>query len=132
MTTALYCGSNPERQSVGDPGHCERCAEVGHVIAHPDLGCGDVGCTYCHEDDLPSISVPVPDGIVWVASADDEYGVYGVFTDPAEAMIAIDEYLDDHDGLPQRGWRDDGVCFNKYHHYQDYCVWPVRLGEVDR
>lgn len=37
-------GSNSERQSVGDPGHCDRCAKVGHVRAHPDLGCGDVGC----------------------------------------------------------------------------------------
>lgn len=46
--TARYCGSNPERQSVGLPGHCERCAKVGHVRAHPDLGCGDVGCTAAH------------------------------------------------------------------------------------
>lgn len=44
-----YIGSNPERQSIGDPGHCERCVEVGHVVAHPDLGCGDVGCTYSHD-----------------------------------------------------------------------------------
>jgi hypothetical protein len=46
--THLYAGSNPTRQSVGDPGHCERCAEVGHVRAHPSLGCGDVGCNKAH------------------------------------------------------------------------------------
>jgi hypothetical protein len=43
-----YGGSNSDRQSVGDPGHCEDCASVGHVIAHPDLGCGDVGCYRHH------------------------------------------------------------------------------------
>jgi hypothetical protein len=46
-------GSNSERQSVGDPGHCERCAEIGHVRAHPQLGCGDVGCTATHGPDDP-------------------------------------------------------------------------------
>jgi len=49
--THRYCGSDSERQSVGDPGHCERCAEVGHILAHPDLGCGDVGCTMRHGDE---------------------------------------------------------------------------------
>lgn len=46
-----YAGSNSERQSVGDPGHCEDCCSVGHVVAHPDLGCGDVGCEQEHGDD---------------------------------------------------------------------------------
>lgn len=49
--TALYCGSNSDRQSVGLPGHCEPCARIGHVAAHPDLGCGDVGCAANHGDD---------------------------------------------------------------------------------
>ena len=53
--TANYAGSNSERQSVGLPGHCVRCAEHGHVQAHPDLGCGDVGCTSAHDED------PTPD-----------------------------------------------------------------------
>jgi len=44
------CGSNVERQQVGDPGHCEDCCSVGHVVAHPDLGCGDVGCYRTHGD----------------------------------------------------------------------------------
>lgn len=48
--TARFAGSNSERQSVGDPGHCERCAEVGHVKAHPELGCGDVGCYANHDE----------------------------------------------------------------------------------
>lgn len=47
-----FAGSNKERQEVGDPGHCERCAEVGHVKAHPSLGCGDVGC-YSYHDESP-------------------------------------------------------------------------------
>lgn len=42
------CGSNTERQEVGDPGHCEDCCSVGHVVAHPELGCGDVGCYRAH------------------------------------------------------------------------------------
>jgi hypothetical protein len=53
MPTHPLCGSNSDRQSVGDPGHCERCAQVGHVVAHPDLGCGDVGCYAAHGPDDP-------------------------------------------------------------------------------
>ncbi len=48
------CGSNTARQEVGDPGHCEDCCSVGHVVAHPDLGCGDVGCYRSHGAELPS------------------------------------------------------------------------------
>lgn len=44
-----YCGSNPRRQGVGLPGHCEPCAQHGHIVAHPDFGCGDVGCNSSHE-----------------------------------------------------------------------------------
>lgn len=43
-----YCGSNSDRQSVGDPGHCEDCCSVGHIVAHPEFGCGDVGCYSDH------------------------------------------------------------------------------------
>lgn len=57
--THQFCGTNSDRQSVGDPGHCERCAEVGHVAAHPDLGCADVGCSRAHDEDGP-IRRPVP------------------------------------------------------------------------
>ncbi|AXV09963.1 hypothetical protein DVS28_b0193 (plasmid) [Euzebya pacifica] len=49
-----HTGSDPERGSVGLPGHCEDCAAVGHVQAHPELGCGDVGCTAAHDE------APVP------------------------------------------------------------------------
>jgi hypothetical protein len=49
--THAHSGSNSERQSVGDPGHCELCAQVGHVVAHPELGCGDVGCDDDHDGD---------------------------------------------------------------------------------
>lgn len=53
-----FAGSNSDRQSIGLPGHCERCAEVGHVKAHRNLGCGDVECNKDHgpENDLK----PVP------------------------------------------------------------------------
>jgi hypothetical protein len=44
----LFIGSSSRRQSVGLPGHCERCVQVGHVKAHPSLGCGDVGCERAH------------------------------------------------------------------------------------
>lgn len=43
-----YAGTNTDRAAVGDPGHCEICAALGHVRAHPDYGCGDVGCTHAH------------------------------------------------------------------------------------
>lgn len=43
-----YAGMNPERQSIGLPGHCDICATIGHVDAHPDYGCGDVGCNRDH------------------------------------------------------------------------------------
>lgn len=48
-TVPLYVGSNSDRQSVGLPGHCEQCANVGHVEAHPELGCSDVGCHASHD-----------------------------------------------------------------------------------
>lgn len=43
-----FAGSNKARQEVGDPGHCEDCVLFGHLVAHPDLGCGDVGCDATH------------------------------------------------------------------------------------
>ena len=46
-----FCGSDTARQEVGDPGHCEDCCSAGHVVAHPDLGCGDVGCYLTHGPD---------------------------------------------------------------------------------
>ncbi len=49
--THRYSGRDSERASVGDPGHCEYCAVLGHVEAHPDFGCGDVGCGLAHGDD---------------------------------------------------------------------------------
>jgi hypothetical protein len=52
--THPFAGSDPGRQSVGDPGHCERCAGFGHVAAHPGLGCGDVGCSSAHGPDEPA------------------------------------------------------------------------------
>jgi hypothetical protein len=56
--THPFAGSSSARQSVGLPGHCERCAEIGHVRAHPSLGCGDVGCERAHGPDEPSDRTP--------------------------------------------------------------------------
>jgi hypothetical protein len=47
---ARFIGSDKDRQGVGDPGHCEACVSVGHVAAHPELGCGDVGCNDHHDE----------------------------------------------------------------------------------
>jgi hypothetical protein len=59
--THPFAGSNSERQSIGLPGHCERCAELGHVKAHPSLGCGDVGCERAHGDAQEAAArVPAP------------------------------------------------------------------------
>ena len=58
--THPLCGSNKQRQEVGDPGHCERCAQVGHVRAHPSRGCGDVGCTTAHSPGDPRDQAPRP------------------------------------------------------------------------
>jgi hypothetical protein len=43
-----FGGQDSDRASVGPPGHCEPCAVVGHVVAHPDYGCGDVRCNVDH------------------------------------------------------------------------------------
>jgi hypothetical protein len=49
-STHPYAGQSKQRAETGLPGHCERCALVGHVKAHPSLGCGDVGCTKGHDE----------------------------------------------------------------------------------
>jgi hypothetical protein len=53
--TAEYAGGDSERQGVGLPGHCWVCAVLGHIQAHPTLGCSDVGCYRSHDAqaDLP-------------------------------------------------------------------------------
>lgn len=49
--THPFAGTNTERAYVGDPGHCDYCAVLGHVVTHPDLGCGDVGCNRAHSEE---------------------------------------------------------------------------------
>jgi hypothetical protein len=46
--THRLAGDNSERASVGLPGHCWVCAVVGHPVAHPEYGCGDVRCNVDH------------------------------------------------------------------------------------
>lgn len=48
--THPHAGADSERASVGLPGHCDTCAIIGHVAAHPDYGCGDVRCDDYHPD----------------------------------------------------------------------------------
>jgi hypothetical protein len=67
MTTIAYAGSNPDRQAVGLPGHCDNCARFGHVDAHPRLGCSDVGCTAAH-----AVPAHVPD--CWYCGTVHDYG----------------------------------------------------------
>lgn len=66
-----FVGSNSERQSVGLPGHCDACAERGHVDAHPDLGCSDVGCTSVHPEPVEEApTVPVAPMVALISYAD--------------------------------------------------------------
>jgi hypothetical protein len=46
--THEHAGADSDRASVGLPGHCDICAIVGHVVAHPVFGCGDVQCNSDH------------------------------------------------------------------------------------
>lgn len=70
MTT--FTGSNSERQSVGQPGHCDDCADRGHVAAHPDLGCSDVGCHSVHPEEPESApQVPVAPQVALVVHGRD-------------------------------------------------------------
>ncbi|MEW9530659.1 hypothetical protein [Microbispora sp. NPDC049125] len=49
--THRYCGSDKARAERGNPGHCEPCARYGHIAAHPELGCADVGCESIHNSE---------------------------------------------------------------------------------
>lgn len=49
--THPHAGSDKARQETGQAGHCDTCARVGHVKAHRDLGCGDVGCNIHHDEE---------------------------------------------------------------------------------
>lgn len=46
--THEHAGADSDRAYVGLPGHCYYCAIVGHVVAHPEYGCGDVRCNVDH------------------------------------------------------------------------------------
>lgn len=50
-TSTSHQGTNQDRQSEGLPGHCDACEQYGHIAAHPELGCSDVGCSESHETD---------------------------------------------------------------------------------
>lgn len=93
-TTHPYAGTNSERARVGDPGHCERCAEVGHVTAHPDLGCGDVGCTQGHgPEDEPEW--PPVDRDAWIDDQVREIRHDNAMRDLCSALSIGDRALGD-------------------------------------
>jgi hypothetical protein len=106
-------GTSKARQEVGGPGHCERCAEVGHVQAHPDLGCGDVGCNVPHSvaDDLrgpdtrDDAEVPGTAAAMW---EDRTLEVVGDLIDvlaELERLRARVAELDDAETVIRYGWR---------------------------
>jgi hypothetical protein len=80
----IYTGTDPARQSIGLPGHCDDCAKRGHVLAHPDLGCADVGCDEAHS------AVPY---LVFVAVGDWTIGPVEVEADSVEDAKAKAEEL---------------------------------------
>lgn len=81
--THQYAGSCKERAEIGKPGHCEPCAERGHVLAHPDLGCADVGCYQAHDDEAPAAQLRPP----FVLTVDECL---------AELRAAIGGWITDH------------------------------------
>lgn len=66
--THPYAGTDKIRAERGDPGHCWVCAIVGHVVAHPDRGCGDVSCDRDHTGETvgPAASSAPPWVMAWV------------------------------------------------------------------
>lgn len=124
--TANFAGSNSERQSVGLPGHCVKCAEHGHVAAHPDLGCGDVGCNAAHDEPAPLIDEPsepaAPAGPV------QEPRLWSVLVDTGGCIwLRIGE---DADGVGI--WSDTGQSGPRYSRYTDLsvdCVLALGLAQ---
>lgn len=114
--TAAYAGSNSERQSVGLPGHCVACAEHGHVIAHPDLGCGDVGCSAFHDEPSPT-STPT----TGAAETLVEPARWSVIADTAERIwLRIGDDLDG-EGL----WLNTGQGGPRFARFADLSVTCV-------
>lgn len=91
--TALYAGSNSDRQRVGRPGHCSVCAIVGHVAAHPELGCCDVRCTSTHDTPngrRPKINIPAPQQANRRTEPANRTGTEAPTGTPDEAFFAFD------------------------------------------
>lgn len=122
--TANFAGSNSERQSVGLPGHCVRCAEHGHVAAHPDLGCGDVGCTSMHDEPAPLSDDPAEPA----AASVQEPRLWSVLVDTGGSIWL--RIGDDTDGVGI--WSDTGQSGPRYSRYADLsvdCVLALGLAE---
>ncbi len=76
--THTYAGTSKDRQEVGLPGHCKACAAAGHMAAHPDLGCGDVGCDKAHDDAPASVGAYA---ILYATLSTTAYAGYTQFND---------------------------------------------------
>lgn len=106
---ASFIGSNVQRQGKGDPGHCEACVSVGHVKAHPSLGCGDVGCVKSHDPAVNPFTVhvsgrPAPQG-------SKEYGSAGQMRESSKYLPA---------------WRQK-IIEAVYRRYKELGIKPVDL-----
>lgn len=96
MTSPRYTGRNAQRQSIGQPGHCDKCAEVGHIKAHPHLGCSDVGCTSSHNE--------TPE----VQRAISVYPTQAGYEGPDNRDVSV-EVSDSHQGTVVRLTRDEAA-----------------------
>lgn len=105
--THPYAGSCKERAEIGKPGHCEQCAEHGHVVAHPDLGCSDVGCGKAHDDEAPSAQLRPPFALtVDECLAELRTAVGGWITNHVRATAPAGAQLPDPSAVHQRGAAD--------------------------
>jgi hypothetical protein len=106
--TARFAGNNPDRQSIGLPGHCERCAEKGHVLAHPNLGCGDVQCNSRHDEASPGRDqqTSTREQMVEKAARDALYA----YADAVQENEAATYWTADNIAADVREWADEHHC----------------------
>ncbi len=93
--TARFAGSNPDRQTLGLPGHCEECAAYGHSVAHPKLGCADVGCDREHKPAQRERQYPADDTCHGRCAALRDWFAYETrgLMDPDESHNVLDMLL---------------------------------------
>ena len=103
---ATCTGTNSARQATGLPGHCTACAARGHIAAHPNLGCADVGCSDAH----PSAQTADPTSTILLPIKVAAY-LHGDKEDPgARATFANSDYAEQYVRLLGRTGRYATVC----------------------